>query len=244
METLASSQLIDASTFDQLSAPGAMTKAALDAVSDFTRTRMREDGFYGKILPELTITNDQLDRQVGTDKPYKVVDKEPDSPAAQTVPFGTLPSNCYIRGPRYPVMFDRIVSHRFLKDVDELRTWQMDIRQVISDNAIKDMLAEQDGKFITAVNDALVGADVPLLWSGVAQWKTIYGGITRDTIVNSWNVQADTDASIEVATCLLNHITYKEFWKWTRNEMGGDYSQAILKDGQFDESFGDRKSVV
>ena len=66
--------------------------------------------------------------------------------------------NLYIRGPRYLVMMDRIVTPRFTKDVDELRTWIMDIRQVLSDNAIKDMLAEEDGKFITAVNTALVAA--------------------------------------------------------------------------------------
>jgi hypothetical protein len=45
-------------------------------------------------------------------------------------------------------MFDRIATPRFTKDVDELRTWIMDIRQVLSDNAIKDMLAEEDGKFL------------------------------------------------------------------------------------------------
>ena len=30
------------------------------------------------------------------------------------------------------------------KDIDELRTWDMDIRQVLSDNAIKDMLADEE----------------------------------------------------------------------------------------------------
>ncbi len=48
--------------------------------------------------------------------------------AAISIPFSTLPMNLYIRGPRYLVMFDRIVTPRFSKDVGELKTWGMDIR--------------------------------------------------------------------------------------------------------------------
>jgi hypothetical protein len=37
---------------------------ASDCVNDFTRTKMREDGFYRRIMPPTPIPNDQLDRQV------------------------------------------------------------------------------------------------------------------------------------------------------------------------------------
>ena len=97
--------------FAQLETPG-MEKNALDAVNEFTRVRVREDGFYRKILPAVQVANDELDRQVDTDKPVVVVDKEPGSPAAISIPFATLPINIYIRGPRYRVMFDRIVTPR------------------------------------------------------------------------------------------------------------------------------------
>ena len=131
-------------------------------------------------MPQVPISNDELDRQISTDKPVKIVDKEPDSPAAISIPFATLPMNLYIRGPRYPVMMDRIVTPRFTKDVDELRTWIMDIRQVLSDNSIKDMLAEEDGKFIAAVNSAMVGAGLTVATSGIVQHTQFGGGITRD----------------------------------------------------------------
>jgi hypothetical protein len=36
------------------------------------------------------------------------------------------------------------MTPRFTKDVDELRTWKMDIRAVLSDNAIKDMMDEDE----------------------------------------------------------------------------------------------------
>jgi hypothetical protein len=192
---------------------------------------MREDGFYRRIMPPIPITNDDLDRQVDTDKPVKVVDKEPDSPAAISIPFATLPTNLYIRGPRYRVMFDRIATPRFTKDVDELRTWIMDIRQVLSDNAIKDMLAEEDGKFIRAVNTAIVGPGLTVPTSGTVQHEVIAGGITRDTLWDGLKVMPNTPSNLEVHLQLVNNITIKEVGKFTHNEMGGTLSEDIMKNG-------------
>ena len=206
-------------------------KQAVDAVNDFTRTKMREDGFYRRIMPPIPLSNDDLDRQVDTDKPVKIVDKEPDSPAAISIPFATLPTNLYIRGDRYRVTFDRIVTPKFTKDVDELRTWHMDIRQILSDNAIKDMLAEEDGKFISAVNTALVGAGTVVPTSGVIQYKQLSGGVTRSYLWDSFKIMPGTPSNLEVHSVLLNNITIKEVAKLNRNDMGGDLSEEIMRNG-------------
>ena len=236
MATKQEIQLLNETLFEQLDNPG-LQKQAVDAVNDFTRTKMREDGFYRRIMPPLTITNDELDRQVDTDKPVKIVDKEPDSPAAVSIPFATLPTNFYIRGPRYRVMFDRIVSPRAVKDVDELRTYVIDIRQVLSDNMIKDMLAEEDLKFINTMNTAVGPLNANNTLSGVPQNVTISGGITRDTVVDALKVMPQTPSNFEVETCLVNHITIKELMKWGRDEMGGDFSQDIVKNGWSETNF-------
>lgn len=209
----------------------AMIKTASDAVNDFTRLKMREDGFMRKIMPPVPISNDELDRQVDTDKPVKVVDKEPNSPAALMVPFATTPLSRYIRGPRYRVMFARIQTPRFVKDVTELRTYQMDIRQVISDNAIKDMLAEEDTKFIYAVNSALIGAGQTNPDTGVVQWTGSSLGVTRETLVESIKVLSKTPAHLEPNTGLINNITIKDVMKFHRDEAGGDVSADILIKG-------------
>ena len=184
-----------------------MVKQAADTVSEFTRVKMREDGFWRKLLPPLSISNDELDRQVDTDKPVRVVDKEPESPAAASIPFGTLPFNEYILGPRYRVMFDRIVTPRFTKDVDELRTYDMDIRQVLSDNAIKDMLAEEDGKAIAAVNTLLLGQNVVIPLTGLAQYRTLPGGVTRETWAEAMKTLPRTPMHLEVSTWFINTLT-------------------------------------
>ena len=229
-----SSRAMNAQVLDMLdkgaSSPE-MVKKAADTISEFTRVRMREDGFWRKILPPLTITNDDLDRQVDTDKPVRVVDKEPNSPAAISVPFGTLPINEYILGPRYRVMFDRIMTPRFTKDVDELRTYDMDIRQVLSDNAIKDMLAEEDGKAVSAINSALLGQDIVIPLTGVAQWVAISGGITRETWAEAMKVLPRTPMHLVASTVLINNVSIYDVCKWGRDEIGGDLAEEILQNG-------------
>ena len=227
-----------------LETPG-MEKRALDAVVDYTRYRMREEGFYRRILPPVQVSNDDLDQQVDTDKPVKIIEREPDSPAAISIPFNTLPMNLYIRGQKYRVTFDRIVTPRFTKDVDELRTYRMDIRQILSDNAIKDMLFEEDRKFIAALNAAMGGAaDATVTQSGLVQWETIYGGITRDTLQDAVKILPRTISRLEVGTCLINNLTIRELMKFGREEMGGDFSQDVFKNGWAEQNFMNARWII
>jgi hypothetical protein len=227
-----------------LETPG-MEKRALDAVVDYTRYRMREEGFYRRILPPVQVSNDDLDQQVDTDKPVKIIEREPDSPAAISIPFNTLPMNLYVRGQKYRVTFDRIVTPRFTKDVDELRTYRMDIRQILSDNAIKDMLAEEDRKFISACNAAMgSSADATVTQSGLVQWETIYGGITRDTLQDAFKILPRTISRLEVGTCLVNNLTIRELMKFGREEMGGDFSQDVFKNGWSEQNFMNARWII
>ena len=103
---------------------------AEQAMNDYTRVRMLEDDFLRRILPPVSITNDEFDRQVDTDTPVRVTDLEPD------VPLQPLPENRYKHGLRYRVMFDRIMAPRFNRSVEELRNYDMDLRDVLTRNAI------------------------------------------------------------------------------------------------------------
>ena len=231
-----STKALNQAFYDKVTSDDAgMRKDAAQAVNDFTRVKMREDGFWRKILPPVPISNDELDRQVDTDKNVKVIDKEPMSPAAVSIPYGTLPMNKYIRGPRYRVMFDRLATPKFTKDVSELRTYDMDIRQVLSDNAIKDMLAEEDGKAVRALDTMLSNgtgtAGEIVADTGVVQWQEIDGAITRETVADALKVLPSTPCSLEVSTVLVNSIFVKDVMKWGRDEMGGDLSEEIVRNG-------------
>lgn len=227
------------------SGDSSLEKKAADNVNDFTRTKMREDGFARRILPPIPLGNDDIDRSVDTDKPVKIVDMEPGSPAAMSIPFATTPMGRYIKGRRYRVMFNRIVSPKFTKDVDELRTYHMDIRQVISDNAIKDMLAEEDGKFIYAVNSILGGsAGQTVAETGSIQWKEISGGISRANFAEALKVMPSTPNRLESATMLMNNITIKDVLKWHHDEVGGELAQDLLLRGFTERELMGVKTII
>lgn len=221
-----------------------MEKEAANAITDFTRMKMREEGFLRDIIPQDTLSDSDLDPQVDTDKPTIVCEKEPDSPAAISVPFGTLPMNRYIRGRRYRVMFQRINSPRFVKDVDELRTYKQDIRQILSDNALKDMQAEEDGKFIATVDSILVGPNEVVPDTGTVQWHEIPGGITRETWNDSLKILPRTPARFSADTLLLNNITIIEFQKWGRDEVGGDFAQQVAMNGFGETTWFGKRIIV
>ena len=209
-----------------------MQKRAADKVNEFTRYKMREDGYLRKILPSLPLTNDELDRQTSTDRLVKIVDYEGDTPAAISVGFATLPETYWILGRRYVVTLNRILSPRWTGDIDLLRTWHMDIRQVLSDNSLKDMLAEEDSKFTAACNTAVGPVNTVMPTSGVIQNKTFSGGFTRDTLWEGMKILPSTPSSFEVKTILLNQLTIKDICKLNLIEFGGeDLAQGIMKNG-------------
>ena len=218
--------------------PESTTKVAR-ATSDYIRMKLREEGFMRKILPAQTITGDDLSKQVHTDKPSKIVELEPDSPGAMSIPFGEFPTSTYIYGKRWLVTLNRIATPMFNKDVAELHDYDLDIRQVISDNALKDLQAEEDGKFIQTCNSILsndgmsAGVNLPYGPNGadVKLWRVLSGGLTRENVAESKKIMMSAGARLRPQTALVNQKTAVEFEKWTREEVGGDMAQSILVNG-------------
>lgn len=224
---------------DQMEFNPESTVKVARATSDYIRMKLREEGFLRKILPAQTITGDDLTKQVSTDKPSKVVELEPDSPGAMSIPFGEFPTGTYIHGKRWLVTFSRIATPMFNKDVAELHDYDLDIRQVISDNALKDLQAEEDGKFIQTCNSLLsndnmvANVDLPYGPDGanIKLWKTLSGGLTRENVVEAKKLMMAAGARLRPQTALVNQKTAVEFEKWTREEVGGDMAQSILVNG-------------
>ena len=207
-----------------------MQKNAADSLDIFIRTKMREEGFQRKIMNARQVTPSELTRAYDTDKPCVIIDKEPNMPPAVSLPFGVQSQATYIRGPRFRVLFDRIFTRKFRKDVAELSTWQMDIRQVVSDNAVKDMLYEEDVKFM-AVVEALVGSSYNSAGTSADQWRGISGGVSRDSINEALKIIPQQVGHFETAVCLVNNILIKDVQKWGREEIGGNMAEEILTQG-------------
>ena len=230
------SMLLNQALIESLSTRG-QEKYAENIAEDWTRTKVRETGWTRQILTFSPLAREKLVRRLDTDKPYYIVDKEVDSPAAVTVPYNTTPVGVYIRGSRYPVAFSRIQTPMFIKDVDELLTYHIDMRQVLSDNSVKDILFEEDGRFLAGIDAALIAPNASLPYSGVAQWVTKSGGITRSTMQDAFSTMEKTPSHISPAIALTNNVTIRSILKWGRDEFGGDKSQDLLVDGWTMETF-------
>ena len=205
-----------------------IVKDAAAAGTNMIRRRIREEGFTRRIIPPQTVTNEDLDRVLEHDRPVIIEDMEPLSPGAKSIPFGDSADTQFYYGNKYACVFNPITTPEWTKDINELRTYRMDLRQVITDNSLKDIQTEEDGKFI-AVIDEIVGTVNGVGASGVQQNFEINGGITRDTYVEV--LSKLEDQNLNNGVFLMNRRTAKEFLKWDRSEIGGDLAQDLLKQG-------------
>lgn len=208
-----------------------LVKSAQSNMDDYIRMILREEGFMSYFLPSEKISDDQLDQQIEDNYAVKIVSREPFSPAAVTVPLNKLPRNFYIRQDKFPVFFARIMTPRMTVDVDTLRGARIDLRQIISDNMLKDLMYEEDSTFLGTVNTILHAPGTVLGATGVAQWQEVRGGWTRESVSESPKILRNTVANISAVRCLINHITVCNFMKWDRIEAGGDLSQQMLTEG-------------
>lgn len=211
-------------------------KIAQAAVTDYTRVTVREDSFLDHIMPLESVSDSQLTRQVDTDKNCIVLDRQPRSLAAASVPFDTGPVSIFLRAPRYQANFDRVQSTRYHKDIDTLRTYQMDVREIISDEITKDISDRRDAKFIAAINSILgivggAAANTTVTETGAVQSMSFSGGLSRDTLVEAYKLMLRTSSHLTPQKALINAVTWMDFAKQDRLEIGGDLAQKIYTDG-------------
>ncbi len=205
-------------------------KQANDMVDDFTRTTVREGGILRLVVPPTPLKNEELDRQVDTVLPVKIVDIEPGQPPAVIASFNGLPEQWAMKTPRYRVEFSHVLTREFTINLEEMRTNHIDIRQVTMDNAIKDMQAAEDGAFINCLNAAMVapGSTTP---AGGVQWQQINSGVHRTAVVDATKILPSLNGKTGTSLMLWNNITIMDVGKWWRDESGGSISEEVMVNG-------------
>ena len=207
-----------------------LCKNASEAGTAMIRRRLRENGFTRLILPFQQISDSDLTYLPDSELPAIVEEMEPDSPGAKAIPFNDTPDTQFYRGDKFAVYFCKITTPEFTKNVDELRTYKNDLRQVVTDNSLKDIQTEEDSRTITEV-DRVVGStpNVASPVTGITQHYQIAGGITRANYKEILNHLEDRELNNGVF--LMNRHTAKEFLEWDRSEVGGDLAERLMKDG-------------
>jgi hypothetical protein len=204
-----------------------LRKESQEGVNTYLRLRQREDGFFRKFFDVVEIGPGDLDKQVDTPLPVIVRDMEPNSAGAYTVPFGTTPMDSNITAPRYRIMVDRIMSHRYVADVNTLLTYDMDIRQVFNDFILKDILAEEDRKGMVVAR-AVVGT----LNTGIAALASCLnvqaGGFSRTSLVHAMKGLPSTNRRLNPAAALVNNLFVWNVVALTRENIGGDLAEELF----------------
>jgi hypothetical protein len=245
-------QALNRKLIDQISASDeGEIKQASTAGTNMIRRRIREEGFTRRIIPPVPVTNDDLDRVVQHDRPVIIEDMEPLSKGAKSIPFGdTADSEAYY-GNKFVCVFNPITTPEWTKDINELRTYRMDLRQVITDNSLKDIQTEEDGKFMAGINTIVgpVAANgAPGIGLGGVQQNfecvpidVQNGSYTANSTGNgawAWNrrdyakvLSVLENQNLNNGVILMNRKTAKQFLTFDRSEIGGDLAQDLFKEG-------------
>ena len=249
----AKEQMIDANLFQMLKEgegrDGNIKKVA-QAASDVTRTQIREGSFANKILPPETIGNERLTKTM-TEDLIVIDDLEPDSPGAKYVPFETVPEGEIITGSRYITPMARIVTPKFTKYIDQLRTYDYPIRKILTDNSIKDGMATHDRKFIETVNSIVTnteggpGTVHPV--TRKLQFIDFNDELNRSNFVDATKMlpRGNENGKFVARNYLMlaHENTLREILKLDRQEVGGDKAQDFFLNGLTETSLFGIKAV-
>jgi hypothetical protein len=240
MEKIADQKVFN-DTFVEMVKAGQEKQAAVSA-QQFTRNKLREESFAEKILTPIDLSNDELDKAQDPELLVKWNDREPDTAPAVTVPLGVVPDAFQFKGTRYPSYFSRIVSPKYNKDIDKLRTYDYDIRAIMLELSTKDIATQIDTSFINTINNNIGSLDTANSANGLSlpQNVSISGGITRETVAEAFKVikrlqvpfgPSQPDGGESKGVMLMNTVTADDFVKMGRSEVGGDLAQDMFVNG-------------
>ena len=217
-------ELIDAI----LNAPDGHLKNASGLSGRFIRRRIRENGFFRRILPFEDVKQSDLSPSIDSEKPWIIEEMESDQPGAVSMNYDDTPDTAFFRGEKFAVVFYIITTPEFSKNVFELMTYKSDVREITTANALKDLHTKEDTKGINVV-DRIVGAPNGVGASGQQQNFEMAGRISREIYVD--NISHIEDKDLNNGVWLMNRRTSREFIKWGRDEMGGDKAQELALEG-------------
>lgn len=229
-----------------LSDDPAMQKQAAQTLTDYIRVKAREDGLARAILPPITVTQADLDPQVNFEEPAIIFEKEPDTANAVTVPFAGTVDATEIEGDRYLVTFDTVRTLKKRTSKFRLMTYRNDIRQIITDLDLKEILEHEDRRFFATVDSILGGAVNTTLTSagGVSLWQNVAGGLTPQSLVDMLQIMPQASGDFVPATIVMNQYRAMELLSWDALELGDNYKQEIVQSGFTEGQIFGKKLII
>lgn len=212
------------------------------STTDMIRTRVREGSIARNILEPRTIGASDLVPSLEDDDPRYIGEIEPNTPGGIVVPLAARPHGWYFHGQRYEARFSRVETPRYQKDTSQLLTYKTDLRQVLSDASLKDLLSLEDTRFLMTINNMLapsgsMAAGETITESGVIQWDEINEDINPSSVTDALTIMLRSNFGLKPATVLVNLNFATQLMKWGRDDFGGDLAEDVKKNGFTERQF-------
>lgn len=204
-------------------------KTASAASGAFVRRRMREESFFTNILPFTKVNNSDLWYNT-SEEPTMLFEMEADQWTPKTISFNDTADTHEYRADKFILAFFTNTTPEWTKNINFLRTYRSDVRQLITDNSLRDLSRLRDVHCMADVDDicgAVPGGLSP--YTGLEQYVVLPGRLDRNNWVNT--TLPMTDRMLTNGVMLTNQRTFSEFQRWDRNEMGGDKAQDLILEG-------------
>ena len=206
---------------------GQVKKASAGATG-YIRDHLRESAVFPNIIPPVNVSYSDLDRIPGEELGVMIDEYEPSSPASRSVPFGGAADSVQFRGITFVTYFGKEVTPEFTKLIDELAMYTMDLRQVVTDNALKDLDNRQDTIFFASI-DAMVGSHTGTGDSGEQQAFQVNGQLSRQSYKDALNNLIRLDVPNGVWVAAVEFVN--EWIGMGRDQWGGDMAQEVFLKG-------------
>lgn len=211
-----------------------ISKEASQAQTNMIRRRIYEEGFQRQILKYRPITRDKLTKLPNVELPVYVEDMEPLAPRAKAIPFNDSQETQFYRSEQFVTTFCQITTPEFTKNRFELMTQTINLREVVTENALREVHTAEDSRF-TATLDRITGnvggSDGEPYDTAQPhdQFVLMNGSLDRKNWVDSMN--ALETRFLHNGIALMNIKTAREFQKLNRTELGGDKAQDMFLRG-------------
>lgn len=214
---------------------------AAASTTDMIRTRVREGSIARNVLEPRTIGAADLVPSLDDDDPRYIGEIEPNTPGGVVLPLAARPHGWYFHGQRYEARFSRVETPRYQKDTSQLLTYKTDLRQVLSDASLKDLLSLEDTRFLMMVNNMLSNsamvAGQTIAASGTIQWDEIHDDINPSSVTDALTIMLRSNMGLKPATVLVNLNFATQMMKWGRDDFGGDLAEEVKKNGFTERTF-------
>lgn len=212
-----------------------LQKEAAASLDKFIRKSFKEQSFFDKIIEPQQLTTDDFYKHMTSDKLWVMLEIEPQCPGVVTMAYNTPAPIMTFGAKRTLTSIDRIKSVRMKKEVNELITWSVSLRDIQADFQLKEVLTKFDTRGMACIN-ACVGTrpNTVMKATGSVHYHRVYDGLTHNALAESLKYIPKLgyeDNGLNSKTLLMNSVTFKEFAKWKPLDASQDFTSDILKNG-------------